>query len=49
MTDAADKQTTADYWSDNVDGSNPFSTELYRLAVSHVQRRFQGLASVGPD
>lgn len=49
MADADDKQTTADYWSTNVAGSNPFSAELYWLAIPRVQGRFQRQASAGLD
>jgi len=49
MADADDKQTTADYWSDNLAGSNPFSPQLYWLAVPRVQRRFQRQACAGAD
>ncbi|MDG4555182.1 MAG: class I SAM-dependent methyltransferase [Candidatus Competibacter sp.] len=36
-----DKKKTADYWSQNVAGSNPFSPDVYWLAVPEVQRRYQ--------
>ena len=49
MSDADDKQTTADYWSENLAGSNPFSAEVYWLAIPRVQRRFQRQACAGLD
>jgi len=47
MADTDDKQTTADYWSENLAGSDPFSAEVYWLAVLRVQRRFQRQATAG--
>ncbi len=47
MSDAEDKQITADYWSENTAGSNPFSAELYWLALPRVQARFQRQATAG--
>lgn len=49
MVHSADKQTTADYWSENTAGSNPFSPEVYWLAQARVQRRFQRKAVGGRD
>lgn len=49
MQPTADKQTTADFWSTNVAGSNAFSPELYWLAIPHVQRRYQRRATAGLD
>ncbi|MFZ2305977.1 MAG: class I SAM-dependent methyltransferase [Rhodoferax sp.] len=47
MADAFEKQTTADYWSENTAGSNPFSPEVYWLAIPRVQSRFQRQAVAG--
>lgn len=47
MSDSIDKQTTSEYWSDNLAGSNPFSAEVYWLAIARVQQRFQRQATAG--
>lgn len=36
-----DKQKIADYWSENLAGSNPFSSDVYWLAVPDVQKHYQ--------
>ncbi|MDG4596948.1 MAG: class I SAM-dependent methyltransferase [Candidatus Contendobacter sp.] len=36
-----DKRKIADYWSENLAGSNPFSPDVYWLAVPDVQKHYQ--------
>ena len=43
----ADKQVTADHWSENMAGSDAFSADVYWLAVPAVQRRHQHKATAG--
>ncbi|WP_447892987.1 class I SAM-dependent methyltransferase [Pseudomonas marginalis] len=43
----ADKQVTADHWSENMAGSDAFSADVYWLAVPTVQRRHQHKATAG--
>ena len=44
---SADKQVTADHWSENMAGSDAFSADVYWLAVPTVQRRHQHKATAG--
>ncbi|QHF48012.1 SAM-dependent methyltransferase [Pseudomonas sp. S35] len=44
---SADKQVTADHWSENMAGSDAFSADVYWLAVPAVQRRHQHKATAG--
>jgi len=41
MDDDDDKKKIADYWSENIAGSNPFSSDVYWLAIPAVQERYQ--------
>jgi SAM-dependent methyltransferase len=45
MSDSA--RTVAEYWSDNLAGSDPFSPDVYWLAVPAVGARFQRRACAG--
>lgn len=36
-----DKKKIADYWSKNIAGSNPFSPDVYWLAIPDVQKHYQ--------
>ncbi|MFZ4791980.1 MAG: class I SAM-dependent methyltransferase [Candidatus Competibacteraceae bacterium] len=39
--DDDDKKKIVDYWSENIAGSNPFSSDVYWLAIPAVQERYQ--------
>ncbi|QRY77336.1 methyltransferase domain-containing protein [Pseudomonas sp. PDNC002] len=44
---AAEKQVTADHWSENLAGSDAFSADVYWLAVPSVQQRHRHKATAG--
>lgn len=44
---AAQKQVTADHWSENLAGSDAFSSDVYWLAVPAIQQRHRHKATAG--